>query len=274
MHVEASPPALTPDPADRRPATRAKAKARLYRMATPDHLCPFGLKSKALLTRWGYDVEDHLLTTREETDAFMAEHGVETTPQTWIGSERIGGYDDLRAFFGIPLRDEEEETYQPVIATFSMAAAMGLAVSWLTHGAITGAALIYIVAIAMCILAFQKLRDVESFSTMFLGYDLLARRHVEYAYAYPLLEAAAGVLMLAGVATWLSAPIAIVIGGIGAVSVIKAVYIDKRELKCACMGGGSNVPLGFVSLTENLMMLGMGLYMGARAIQAAITAAS
>jgi len=43
--------------------------------------------------------------------------------------------------------------------------------------------------------------------------------------------------------------------------VIKAVYIDKRELKCACVGGSSNVPLGFVSLTENLMMLGMGLWM-------------
>ena len=49
------------------------------------------------------------------------------------------------------------------------------------------------------------------------------------------------------------------IGGIGAASVIKAVYIDKRELKCACVGGNSNVPLGFVSLTENLLMLLMGL---------------
>ena len=38
----------------------------------------------------------------------------------------------------------------------------------------------------------------------------------------------------------------------------KAVYIDKRELKCACVGGSSNVPLGFVSLTENLMMIGDG----------------
>ena len=59
----------------------------------------------------------------------------------------------------------------------------------------------------------------------------------------------------------LSAPVAIVIGAIGAVSVIKAVYVDKRELKCACVGGSSNVPLGFVSLTENVMMLGMGIWM-------------
>tara|TARA_R110002095_G_scaffold76366_3_gene65260 strand:- start:2127 stop:2348 length:222 start_codon:yes stop_codon:yes gene_type:complete len=70
--------------------------------------------------------------------------------------------------------------------------------------------------------------------------------------------------MTAGALTWLSAPVAIVIGGIGAVSVIKAVYVDKRELKCACVGGDSSVPLGFISLTENLMMLSMGIWMLAK----------
>lgn len=67
--------------------------------------------------------------------------------------------------------------------------------------------------------------------------------------------------MLAGALTWLAAPVALFIGGVGAVSVFKAVWIDKRELKCACVGGSSNVPLGFVSLTENLMMVGMAAWM-------------
>ena len=67
--------------------------------------------------------------------------------------------------------------------------------------------------------------------------------------------------MIAGALHWLSVPIALVIGTIGAFSVIKAVYVDKRELKCACVGGESNVPLGFLSLTENLMMIAMGLWM-------------
>ncbi len=70
-----------------------------------------------------------------------------------------------------------------------------------------------------------------------------------------------GVLMVAGVLMWLSIPLALLIGTIGAVSVFKAVYVDRRELKCACVGGNSNVPLGFVSLTENLAMIGMGLWM-------------
>ena len=61
--------------------------------------------------------------------------------------------------------------------------------------------------------------------------------------------------------TWVSAPAAFLVASIGTISVFKAVYIDKRELKCACVGGNSNVPLGFVSLTENLMMVGMAVVM-------------
>jgi len=113
----------------------------------------------------------------------------------------------------------------------------------------------------MVVLAILKLQDVEKFSAMFLNYDLLARRWVPYGYVYPYAEALAGILMLAGALTWLSAPVALFIGTIGAVSVFKAVYIDRRELKCACVGGSSNVPLGFVSLTENLMMIGMAAWM-------------
>jgi hypothetical protein len=89
---------------------------------------------------------------------------------------------------------------------------------------------------------------------------------VPYSYVYPYAEALAGVLMIAGTLTWLSAPVALFIGTIGAVSVFKAVYVDKRELKCACVGGSSNVPLGFLSLTENLFMIGMALWMVAGAL--------
>jgi hypothetical protein len=101
---------------------------------------------------------------------------------------------------------------------------------------------------------------------MFLNYDLLAQTWVPYAYAYPFLETGAGFLMLAGLLPWLSGPVALAIGAIGAWSVFRAVFIRKRQLKCACVGGNSNVPLGFVSLTENLVMMAMGLFTLAHAI--------
>jgi hypothetical protein len=67
--------------------------------------------------------------------------------------------------------------------------------------------------------------------------------------------------MIAGALMWIRIRVALFIGGIAAVSVFKAVYIDKRDLKCACVGGDSNVPLGFISLIENLMMVGMAIWM-------------
>ena len=211
-----------------------------------------------------------MLRTREETDAFKAEHGVKTTPQTFIGGERIGGYDDLRRFFGKSVPDPKAVTYRPVVVVFAMMAMMSLAASLAAFGTpLTVRAGEWFIAFSMCVLAALKLQDVERFATMFLNYDLLAKRWVPYSYVYPYAEGLAGVLMAAGVLTWLSVPIALVIGAIGAASVIKAVYVDRRELKCACVGGDSNVPLGFLSLTENVMMVAMALWMVAAPMRSA-----
>ena len=75
-------------------------KAILYRMVTKEHICPYGLRSKDLLEREGYSVEDNHLTSRNDTDDFKQKHGVETTPQTFIEEKRVGGYDELRKYFG------------------------------------------------------------------------------------------------------------------------------------------------------------------------------
>ncbi len=239
--------------------------AALYRMVMPEHTCPYGLKARHLLRRKGYLVNDRHLTTREETDRFKAEHGVATTPQTFIAGERIGGYDDLRRFFGLTVADPKATTYRPVIALFAMTAGMAVAAGYAADGALMPVRVgQWFIAFSMSVLALLKLQNVDKFATMFLNYDLLAKRWVPYASIYPFAEGLAGVLMVGGVLNWLSVPLALFIGTVGAVSVFKAAYIDRRELKCACVGGDSNVPLGFVSLTENLMMVAMALWMAAR----------
>ena len=214
----------------------ATKKAVLYRMVMPDHTCPYGLKAKDLLKRSGYEV--------------------------FIGAERVGGYDDLRRFLGKRVADPKATSYRPIIALFTMTALMAMAASYAVTGSIlTVRAAEWFIAMSMVVLALLKLQNVETFATMFLNYDLLAKRWVPYSYIYPFAEGLAGVLMVAGALTWLSVPVALFIGTIGAASVFKAVYIDRRELKCACVGGSSNVPLGFVSLTENLMMIAMAAWM-------------
>ena len=77
--------------------TEAKT-ATLYRMVLPDHTCPFGVRAKAMLEQAGFEVDDRILSSRDEVDAFEEEQGVATTPQVFIDGERIGGSDDLERF--------------------------------------------------------------------------------------------------------------------------------------------------------------------------------
>ena len=73
-------------------------QATVYRMILPDHTCPYGVRATQMLEEQGYDVDDRILASREEVDAFKAEHGVEATPQVFIDGERIGGSDDLERY--------------------------------------------------------------------------------------------------------------------------------------------------------------------------------
>lgn len=130
--------------------TESKA-ATLYRMVMPKHICPWGLKSKDLLEREGYRIDDRWRETREQTDAFQAEHDIETTPQTFIAGERIGGYDDLRRFFGKTVADPDATSYRPVIAVFGVTA---LAASQAAYGTpFTVRAVAWFIAFSMCAIA-------------------------------------------------------------------------------------------------------------------------
>jgi|TARA_R110002051_G_scaffold86082_1_gene151807 glutaredoxin len=231
-------------------------------MVTKEHICPYGLRSKDLLEREGYLVEDNHLTSRNDTDDFKQKHGVETTPQTFIEEKRIGGYDELRKYFGKGEAGQNGTTYAPVIAIFSVAALLSLAFQFfVSEDFISIRTLVLFIAFSMTLLAVQKLKDLYSFTNSFITYDLLAMRWLRYGYIYPFLEAYAGIGMVAQLPAIAVAPFSLFIGTVGAISVFKAVYVDKRELKCACVGGDSNVPLGFVSLSENIFMIAGALLM-------------
>ena len=240
----------------------AQKQAVLYRMVTSQKICVHGLKAKDLLRRNGYFVDDRHLKDPDAIRKFKKVYNVPSLPQVFIENKAIGGFDELREHFGLKSKAESETTYKPIIALFSIAGFIAFNILWL--GAADKSLIRFLelfVSISMSLLGMQKLQDIERFATMFLNYDLLAQRWVRYAYIYPVIETLAGLLMMVGAFTIVMAPLTLIAALIGALSVFKAVYIDKRDLKCACVGGDSKVPLGFISLLENIMMLGMATWM-------------
>ena len=72
--------------------------AILYRMVLPEHTCPYGVRAKQMLEEAGFEVDDRILSSREEVESFKSEQGVDTTPQVFIDDERIGGSDELEDY--------------------------------------------------------------------------------------------------------------------------------------------------------------------------------
>ncbi|MGL5062565.1 MAG: glutaredoxin family protein [Microcoleus sp.] len=222
---------------------------KLYRMSTHDRECPWGLRAIELLTKQDIPFEDIKLRSPEEIDAFKAKYGVTTTPQIFFGDKRIGGYTDLAEYLDVK-SEKDEYSYTPVIALFSTAGAIALAASL----GMTG-----FMGISLSMLASLKLMDLKSFTESFEKYDLVTKRIKPYAKVYPFAELSIGLGFLSGIAPLATGIGSFAIGISGAISVFKAVYIDKMALNCACVGGNSKAPLGIISFAENAIMAGMGV---------------
>jgi glutaredoxin len=226
----------------------ATGTIRVYRMSSSDHECPWGIRAVNLLAEKEIEFEDIKLRSREEVDAFKAQHGVATTPQIFFGEERIGGYSDLAERFQV-FPEKPDYSYTPVIALFSTAGLVTLALSL----GMTG-----FMGISLSMLASLKLMDMNAFASSFEKYDLITKRFKPYGKTYPFIELLVGLGFLSGVAPLATGIGSLVVGLAGATSVFKAVCIDKLALNCACVGGTSKAPLGVVSFVENAIMAVMG----------------
>ena len=223
-------------------------QVRVYRLSTKEQECPYGLKAVELLESKGIKFIDYKLKSKAEAEAFKEKHSVKTTPQIFTGEERIGGYSDLAARLEV-IPSSSKYSYTPVVAIFSTAGLMALA---------TATGIIGLMGFSLSLLASLKLMDIESFAESFAKYDLLTKKVRPYARFYPFAELAIALGFLSGIAPLATGVASLFVGVSGGISVIKAVYIDKLALNCACVGGNSQAPLGIVSFSENAIMSVMG----------------
>ena len=106
------------------------------------------------------------------------------------------------------------------------------------------------------VFSFFKLLDLRGFADAYQSYDILARRSRAWALAYPFVELALGIAYLT---RWQPVPtniatLALML--VGSVGVLRAV-LDKRAIRCACLGTALNLPMTTVTLVEDLGMAAM-----------------
>ena len=211
--------------------------------------CPFGIKALDLLKTREFSYIEHMLEGEEEFQAIKERFGVTTTPLVLQEGKKVGGYSDLAKSLGVEV-DPREQSYWPIIAVLGVAVVTGLTLNQGIHG---------VMGIFLAILATLKFLDLKAFVAGFRKYDLLSKRLEPYGYIYPFLELGIALGILSMMIPIITGSVSIGLGILGSISVFKAVYWEKLDLNCACVGGSNKVPLGIISFLENVAMILMGI---------------
>lgn len=106
------------------------------------------------------------------------------------------------------------------------------------------------------VFSFFKLLDLPGFVSAYRGYDLVARKIPAWGWAYPFVELVLGVAYLLAWAPIVTNAVTLLLMLVGAAGVLRAL-LDKRTIRCACLGTALNLPMTSVTLVEDLTMAAM-----------------
>jgi len=124
----------------------------------------------------------------------------------------------------------------------------------------TGEAMLDFMGLFYIVFSFFKLLDLKGFPESFRMYDPLAKVIPAYAWVYPFIELALGLLFLMRFQIPLALVVTIVILGITTIGVIKTL-LDKKSIRCACLGTALKLPMTEATFIENFIMLIMATSM-------------
>lgn len=110
------------------------------------------------------------------------------------------------------------------------------------------------------VFAFFKLLNIDGFANSYRMYDIIAARWKGWGYIYPFVELALGILYLINFAPFYTNLTTAIILGISSIGVIES-NLNKRKIKCACLGDVFNLPMSTVTIVEDLTMVGMAIWM-------------
>jgi len=151
-------------------------------------------------------------------------------------------------------------TYKPLLLIFLFIAATTAIVS-IDNGKIDVMLWMrYFMAGFFIVFSFFKFLNLTGFAESYAMYDILAKRVKIYGLVYPFIELILGVAYLTGFEPTITYIATICIMGFSSIGVIQSV-LDKKKIRCACLGAVFNLPMSMVTIIENLIMVLMALIM-------------
>ena len=146
----------------------------------------------------------------------------------------------------------------PLFLIFFYISSAALLINWINFNA--GDFMFDFMGLFFIVFSFFKILDYKNFPHSFAMYDPIAKRIPIYGWIYPAIETVLGLAFLFRVALNFSLIATIIILGITTVGVTRAL-IDKRAIRCACLGTALKLPMTKATFIENSIMIIMATYM-------------
>jgi hypothetical protein len=152
------------------------------------------------------------------------------------------------------------ETYKPILLIFAYILGITLLIEasagefhwmrWMNH----------FMAGFFIVFSFFKLLDLTGFADSYSTYDIIAEKWHGWGYVYPFVELGLGLAYLTGADMLITNGITFVVMSISIVGVLQSV-LNKRKIRCACLGAVFNVPMSTLTIIEDALMIVMSAIM-------------
>ena len=151
-------------------------------------------------------------------------------------------------------------TYKPLLLIFVFIAAT-TAIASMNNGKIELMLWMrYFMAGFFIVFSFFKFLNLAGFAESYAMYDVLAKRVKAYGLVYPFLELFLGAAYLTNFEPTITYIATIFLMSFSSIGVIQSV-LDKRKIRCACLGAVFNLPMSTITIIENLTMVVMAFVM-------------
>lgn len=174
--------------------------------------------------------------------------------QNAIGHYQISPVVPTKVTSDIELPEKNITTYQPLLLIIGFIIGVTLLAQfpfdnfswmvWMRH----------FMAGFFLVFAFFKLLNIQGFAGSYRMYDIIAAKWKGWGYIYPFVELGLGILYLINITPIATNLATFIILGISSIGVIRSV-LDKRKIKCACLGDVFNLPMSTVTIVEDLTMV-------------------
>ena len=110
------------------------------------------------------------------------------------------------------------------------------------------------------VFSFFKLLNLEGFADSYRMYDLIAKRVKQWPYLYAFIELSLGLAFLVNFNPLVTNLVTFIVMLVSIIGVVQSV-LNKRKIKCACLGAVFNLPMSTITIIEDALMIGMSALM-------------